>query len=125
VSRHLYQLISCWIFLFSGIVNAQWITLECNPRDAKGQEFTMYFNESTNSVYMLQSFASGEEAYDISFTPFVIKFTFKEKNIKGGFDRRIYRVNRKFGNVNVSTADDDNFVWQSWCMRGELNRVLF
>ena len=39
----------------------------------------MYFNESTNNVYMLQSFAPGEEAYDISFTPFVIKGGFKHE----------------------------------------------
>jgi len=102
---------------------AQWTKLECgNKKDTT--PITIFINESANSVYKYT--LVGESIYDVSFNPFVVKFSSKEEIMaKGNYARYIYRLNRQHGNLNVSLEDGDKFLWQFQCVKVKMDNLLF
>ena len=111
------------IFVCSATVHAEWVKLECgNKKDST--PLTIFINENTNNVHKYMIF--GESIYDVSFNPFVIKFSSKEEIMsKGNYARYIYRLNRQHGNLNISLEEGDKFLWQYQCVKVKMDTLLY
>jgi hypothetical protein len=118
MKKYLFAILFC-----SATVHAEWVKLECILKE-DSKPLSIFLNENSNNIYKYM--LVGESIYDVSFTPFVIKFSAKEELIgKGNYARYIYRLNRQYGNLNVSLEEGDKFLWQYQCKKTKMDDLRF